>query len=225
MEWITHESSPVYKQYVELLSNGVTAFNVKDKQLSVGSALITLPTYIDVDQSLATLYQERRALTLEYTFLCKQIIYGQRGVDLKERYDFCIKRLNILNKEISRLESYKELLAQKREAVLAKLDNKRDELVLTLKSSKSPKEYLKAHAKLNALYAKIRRLHQVPNHKAITKLPVIHGEVVSEVPEQQKVQKVHKRKRKEKKVLVGGSSTTLIDRVKSILKHRFGMVV
>ena len=224
MDWIANESKTVYKEYIELLSNGVTAFHVKDKQVSVGSVMISLPAYTDVDQELNVLYNERRSLALEYTFLCKQIIYGRRGIDLKERYDFCIKRLNILNREISRLLSYKELLDQKQEVVKDKLENKRDALVLMLESSKSSKEYLKVHAKLHVLYAKMHKLNKGTNYNLPTKLPVIHTANIEVVREEPEKKKAKTRKRREKTALAGGSPTpsSLVNTVKTILKHKFG---
>lgn len=108
-EWQQNIQSIEYQSFLnELSAHGHSAVmtpatrTVRTKQYTM-----VLPTFVDVRDKINELKLERNELLLDYTFVTKQLVYGdQNDVEANEKYTLLAKRLTDIKNDIMTLEKY-----------------------------------------------------------------------------------------------------------------------
>jgi hypothetical protein len=114
-EWQQNLQSPEYKAFLDELSAhgypatmSTTTRTIRTKQYNM-----VMPTFLDVNEKIKALKLERNELILDYTFVTKQLVFGDRDdVETNEKYGMLAKRLTDIQIDILTLEKYSSLVSE-----------------------------------------------------------------------------------------------------------------
>ena len=112
-EWQQNMQSPEYQAFLdELSAHGHSAvMTPATRTVRTNQYTMVLPTFLDVTNKMKELKLERNELLLDYTFVIKQSVFGDRNdVEANEKYEMLAKRLTDIKNDIITLERYSALV-------------------------------------------------------------------------------------------------------------------
>lgn len=113
-EWQQNIQSPDYQAFLnELSAHGHSAvMTPATRTVRTNQYTMVLPTFLDVRDKMKELKLERNELLLDYTFVTKQLVYGDhKDVQANEKYAMLAKRLTDIKNDIMTLEKYSALVS------------------------------------------------------------------------------------------------------------------
>ncbi len=213
--------SPQYTEYLEALSSGIAATEAATGTLHlVNKQTARVAEYMDVEQEIAALKRKHGAAALEYSYIMKEVVYGKRDAELKDRHQRVTATLKDLEQGLLGHEAY---LSQLRKAAWAKRDALETEAAGYFRQLKnedaSARERLALLDKLHKLHGKMRALDERIPVSIVTRLPRVEQGNDVEPPKvkmqkRPKPPKVHKR--------MQGGAGDVLSRVKALVKANFG---
>lgn len=216
--------SPDYIEYLEALSSGIAATEPATGTLHlVNKQTARVAEYMDVEKEIVALKDKHGAAALEYSYIMKEIVYGKRDAELKDRHQRVTATLRDMEQKILSYEAY---LSQARKARWAKREALETEAAGYLRQAKnedaSARERLALLNKLHKVHGKLKALDEHLSVLAITRLPRI--EQGNYKPPKTKLQKRPKPPPKVHKRMQGGGvlSSCNLARVKALVKANFG---
>jgi hypothetical protein len=213
--------SPQYIEYLEALSSGIAATEAATGTLHlVNKQTAHVAEYMDVEQEIVALKRKHGAAALEYNYIMKEVVYGKRDAELKDRHQRITATLKDLEQKILGHEAY---LSQVRKADRAKRDALETEVAGYFRQLKnedaSTRERLALLNKLHKVHRKLKDLDELLPVSIVTRLPRVEQGNDAKPPKvklqkKPKPPKVHKR-------MQGGAGDVLA-RVKALVKVNFG---
>ncbi len=210
--------SPQYIEYLEALSSGIAATEPATGTLHlVNKQTARVAEYMDVEKEIAALKGKHGAAALEYSYIMKEVVYGKRDAELKDRHQRVTAVLKDLEQKILGHEAY---LSQVRKAGWAKRDALETEATGYFRQLKnedaSAREKLALLKKLHKVHEKLKALDERFPVSIVTRMPRVE-EQGNYAPPKTKMQK----RPKPPKVHKGGAGCNLA-RVKALVKTNFG---
>jgi hypothetical protein len=216
--------SPQYIEYIEALSSGIAATEAATGTLHlVNKQTARVAEYMDVAKEIAALKGKHGAAALEYSYIMKEIVYGKRDAELKDRHQRVTATLKHLEQKVLAYEAY---LSQMRKAAWAKREALETEVAGYFRQLKngdaSARERLAVLNKLHTVHEQLKALDEHIPVSIVTRLPrVEQGNEPADPPKVKvKLQKRPKPPKAHKRMQ--GGAVDVLSKVKALVKANFG---